>query len=272
MGCCNGHRWSSLLSLFSLLFGILGCGLWQGLKKEDNTGTSYIGIWTASAKVDGVDSGVGAAKIEGTGETHRGQYSCDDYLYLLSATAAEAPLVYDDLPDAYKTAVAEVSDVVGNDVLEDPVGDLDGKGRMRRGADGSGSTQTESLADFLGGTKCGIALKRRCKAGRVFSVWATLFSFIVIPFAMCAQHKKKWVVGFHFLAMLGFLVTCSVLGATYGGELDAESMKCGQGDEGEWKYGIAAILIMLAVVLEFVAMFIGWCFCKQEEDGEKVDG
>jgi hypothetical protein len=257
MGCCNGHRWSSFLAFFALVFGILGCGLWQGLKKEDESGTSFIGIWTATAKVD-------AFVFNGTtikAETYRGQYECKDITKLLEATAVQAPLLYDDLPSLYTQAVSGAATVVD---VDEPI-------RRRRAADEdayilNGGSGSGDGGKSLSGTDCGTALERRCTAGRVFSVWATLFSFIVIPFALCAAKKKKWVVGFHFLSALGFLVCVGVLAQTYLGDLDEDSMACGQGPDGPWTYGIAWILIDVAFVLEFFAMFIAWCACKADDD------
>jgi hypothetical protein len=260
MGCCNGHRWSSFLSFFALVFGILGCGLWQGLKKEDESGTSFIGIWTATAKVNAFDVNT-TALIQTTikAETYRGQYQCKDITKLLEATAVQAPLYYDDLPSLYTDAVSEVGRA-GVDV-DKPVRRRRVVGEDEYILDGGSGSGAESLS----GTDCGTALERRCTAGRVFSVWATLFSSIVIPFALCAAEKKKWVVGFHFLSALGFLVCVGVLGQTYLGDLDKDSMACGQGADGPWTYGIAWIVIDVAFVLEFFAMFIAWCACKDDD-------
>jgi hypothetical protein len=202
----------------------------------------YVGIWHAGSKVND--------------ESTIGDYKCKDTAALLGGNAG----VIEEFSGFQADVLTKAADVVGEDNLDGNAVDGDGK-RKRRDGDGdrSGSGQAQGLL----GEECVKGLKQRCAGGRVFSVWAVLFSTLCIGFGLAGK-SQMWVGLLNFFAVLGYLVTMAVLVTMKGGDEDPDSKGCGT--EGEWSYGIAFIVIVIAFVLQFASFCIALCCCRAQDE------
>lgn len=253
-GCCTGTRYSALISLLAGLCGVIGCAHFSGLKYSfkivDATGLTstemnlYVGIWHAGSKVND--------------ESTIGDYKCKDTAVFLNGNAG----VIDAFSGLQADLLGKAADVVGEDNLDGNAVDGDGK-RKRRDGDSDNDNGSGVANMGLLGEECQKGLKQRCAGGRVFSVWAVLFSTLCIVFGLAGK-SQMWVGLFNFFAVLGYLVTMAVLVTMKGGDTDGDLKGCGT--DGEWSYGIAFIVIVIAFVLQFASLCIALCCCRAEEE------
>jgi len=236
---------SGIAAIFAFIFGVLGLAhpsaITQSASHPLFPDFSYkmgLGLYTAIIEMGDYSETDG--------------YDCKDLADIIFLDMEEMFSFDDDL-FSFDDDLFSFDDDDDND--ED--GDNDGRRRKRRDAKEDTGDGLDSASDkMFGNMDCKDAIANRCSAGKGCGIVAVACSFFCIISGLVIGKKVATVV-FNVFAWIFYLICMALLAALASGPAEMDNSACGA--DGEFEYGAAFIVIILAFIIHFVGMFLACC-------------